>query len=201
MMHIYCPYCGAPYDIDTSLLPEVNVKVKCRICSNVFELGKNGVAKNESYGKSPEESSAGDRSHINTGDEKHKEQNHDAAPEPPKTENIESGLKETGTQPEGKAEERISTEMYEKEMGDLLSGNPEKEPKTKSKKRGRNKSKKPARKKSRASNAILVILIIILVFTTAFTLSDFRIINLNFIPYFSYMLEKFNALISMISIF
>lgn len=48
MMHIYCPYCGTSYDIDESLMPEDNVKVRCRSCANVFILNKeNGAIKDE----------------------------------------------------------------------------------------------------------------------------------------------------------
>ncbi|MFW0883900.1 zinc-ribbon domain-containing protein [Candidatus Acidulodesulfobacterium sp. H_13] len=47
-MHIYCPFCGTPYDIDASALPHNDVKTKCRVCSNVFVLNKNtGAAKEE----------------------------------------------------------------------------------------------------------------------------------------------------------
>ena len=48
-MDINCPYCGAHYELDDSLLPEGNIKVKCRVCSNVFILSKNfGAFKAES---------------------------------------------------------------------------------------------------------------------------------------------------------
>ena len=47
-MDINCPYCGAHYELDDLLLPEGNIKVKCRVCSNVFTLNKNsGVFKDE----------------------------------------------------------------------------------------------------------------------------------------------------------
>lgn len=39
-MDINCPYCGSHYELDESLIPEGNVNVKCRICSNVFTLNK-----------------------------------------------------------------------------------------------------------------------------------------------------------------
>jgi predicted Zn finger-like uncharacterized protein len=53
-MDINCPYCGTRYELDDSLLPEGDIKVKCRICSNVFILNKNtgafkeGIEDNES---------------------------------------------------------------------------------------------------------------------------------------------------------
>ena len=48
-MDINCPYCGAHYELDDLLLPEGNIKVKCRVCSNPFILNKNsGVFKDES---------------------------------------------------------------------------------------------------------------------------------------------------------
>ncbi len=48
MLHIYCPYCGTPYDIDESLMPEDNVRVRCRSCVNVFVINKeNGAIKDE----------------------------------------------------------------------------------------------------------------------------------------------------------
>ncbi len=48
MMHIYCPYCGTSYDIDESLMPEGNVKVRCRSCANVFVMGREkGAVKDE----------------------------------------------------------------------------------------------------------------------------------------------------------
>jgi hypothetical protein len=43
-MDINCPYCGAHYELDDSLLPEGDIKVKCRVCSNVFILNKNSGA-------------------------------------------------------------------------------------------------------------------------------------------------------------
>ena len=43
-MDINCPYCGAHYELDDSLLPEGDIKVKCRVCSNVFMLNKNSGA-------------------------------------------------------------------------------------------------------------------------------------------------------------
>ena len=43
-MDINCPYCGAHYELDDLLLPEGNIKVKCRVCSNVFTLNKNSGA-------------------------------------------------------------------------------------------------------------------------------------------------------------
>ena len=47
-MDINCPYCGAHYELDDLLIPEGNIKVKCRVCSNVFTLNKNsGVFKDE----------------------------------------------------------------------------------------------------------------------------------------------------------
>ena len=54
-MDINCPYCGAHYELDDSLLPEGDIKVKCRVCSNVFILSKNfGAFKAESPAASPE---------------------------------------------------------------------------------------------------------------------------------------------------
>ena len=43
-MDINCPYCGAHYELDDLLLPEGNIKVKCRVCSNVFILNKSSGA-------------------------------------------------------------------------------------------------------------------------------------------------------------
>ena len=43
-MDINCPYCGAHYELDDSLLPEGNIKVKCRVCCNVFILNKSSGA-------------------------------------------------------------------------------------------------------------------------------------------------------------
>ena len=43
-MDINCPYCGAHYELDDLLLPEGNIKVKCRVCANVFMLNKNSGA-------------------------------------------------------------------------------------------------------------------------------------------------------------
>ena len=43
-MDINCPYCGAYYELDDSSLPEGDIKVKCRVCSNVFMLNKNSGA-------------------------------------------------------------------------------------------------------------------------------------------------------------
>ncbi len=54
-MDINCPYCGAHYELDDSLLPEGDIKVKCRVCSNIFILNKNsGAFKSESPAVSPE---------------------------------------------------------------------------------------------------------------------------------------------------
>ncbi len=47
-MRIYCPYCGTSYDIDKSLMPEGNVKVRCRSCANVFIIDREkGAVKDE----------------------------------------------------------------------------------------------------------------------------------------------------------
>ncbi len=47
MSRVYCPYCGMSYDIDKSLIPEDDVKVRCRSCANVFILDKEtGAIKN-----------------------------------------------------------------------------------------------------------------------------------------------------------
>ena len=48
MMRIYCPYCGTSYDIDESLMPKGNVKVRCRSCANVFVIDREqGAIKDE----------------------------------------------------------------------------------------------------------------------------------------------------------
>ncbi len=48
MMSIYCPYCGTSYDVDESLMPEGNVKVRCRSCANVFVIDREkGAIKDE----------------------------------------------------------------------------------------------------------------------------------------------------------
>ncbi|MHB1679069.1 MAG: zinc-ribbon domain-containing protein [bacterium] len=39
-MRIYCPFCTASYDIDESLLPEDNIKVRCKHCENIFIINK-----------------------------------------------------------------------------------------------------------------------------------------------------------------
>jgi predicted Zn finger-like uncharacterized protein len=45
-MDINCPYCGTHYELNESLIPEGDIKVKCRVCSNVFTLNKKtGVLK------------------------------------------------------------------------------------------------------------------------------------------------------------
>ncbi|MGC8554782.1 MAG: zinc-ribbon domain-containing protein [Candidatus Acidulodesulfobacterium sp.] len=45
-MDINCPYCGTHYELNEPLIPEGDVKVKCRVCSNVFTLNKKtGVVK------------------------------------------------------------------------------------------------------------------------------------------------------------
>ena len=47
-MDINCPYCGTHYELDDLLIPEGNIKVKCRVCFNVFTLNKNvGAFKDE----------------------------------------------------------------------------------------------------------------------------------------------------------
>ena len=53
-MDINCPYCGARYELDDSLLPEGDIKVKCRVCSNVFILNKNSGALKSEPQVSPE---------------------------------------------------------------------------------------------------------------------------------------------------
>ncbi|HEC25440.1 MAG TPA: hypothetical protein ENI54_05475 [bacterium] len=54
-MHIYCPFCGTPYDIDVSALPYNDVKARCRVCSNVFVINKNtgAVKERPDSGKEP----------------------------------------------------------------------------------------------------------------------------------------------------
>ena len=39
-MDINCPYCETHYELVDSLIPEGTVKLKCRVCSNVFYLDK-----------------------------------------------------------------------------------------------------------------------------------------------------------------
>ncbi len=47
-MDINCPYCGTRYELDESLIPDGDIKVKCRVCSNIFILNKKtGASKNE----------------------------------------------------------------------------------------------------------------------------------------------------------
>ncbi|MHB8904384.1 MAG: zinc-ribbon domain-containing protein, partial [Patescibacteria group bacterium] len=58
-MDINCPYCGTQYELNDSLLPEDNIKVRCRVCSNVFMLNKNiGAFKDEPNGEVKSEISA-----------------------------------------------------------------------------------------------------------------------------------------------
>ncbi len=47
MAHIYCPYCAAPYEIDESLLPEKGALTRCRFCSMVFTINKDGTVKED----------------------------------------------------------------------------------------------------------------------------------------------------------
>ena len=45
-MDINCPYCGTHYELNEALIPDGDIKVKCRVCSNVFTLNKKtGVVK------------------------------------------------------------------------------------------------------------------------------------------------------------
>ncbi|MHB1663693.1 MAG: zinc-ribbon domain-containing protein [bacterium] len=39
-MRIYCPFCMFSYDIEESLLPEGNIKVRCKHCKNIFIINK-----------------------------------------------------------------------------------------------------------------------------------------------------------------
>ncbi|MHB8281356.1 MAG: zinc-ribbon domain-containing protein [bacterium] len=39
-MRIYCPFCMFSYDIEESLLPEGNVRVRCKHCKNIFIINK-----------------------------------------------------------------------------------------------------------------------------------------------------------------
>ena len=39
-MRILCPFCATSYDIDELLLPDGNIKVRCRNCSNIFIINK-----------------------------------------------------------------------------------------------------------------------------------------------------------------
>lgn len=48
MLRIYCPYCGTSYNIDESLMPEDNIKTRCRSCANIFIINKeNGAIRDE----------------------------------------------------------------------------------------------------------------------------------------------------------
>jgi predicted Zn finger-like uncharacterized protein len=50
-MRILCPFCATSYDIDELLLPDGNIKVRCRICANIFTINKKiGVITDNSNG-------------------------------------------------------------------------------------------------------------------------------------------------------
>ncbi len=50
-MRILCPFCATSYDIDELLLPDCNIKVRCRICANIFIINKKiGVITDNSDG-------------------------------------------------------------------------------------------------------------------------------------------------------
>lgn len=69
MSRIYCPYCGISYDIDKSLMPEDNVKVRCRSCANVFILDKEaGAIKNDEH--NPEDISQTENGTETDGEDK-----------------------------------------------------------------------------------------------------------------------------------
>ena len=47
-MDINCPYCGTHYELNELLIPDGDIKVKCRVCSNIFTLNKKTVVVNDS---------------------------------------------------------------------------------------------------------------------------------------------------------
>ncbi|RZD16374.1 MAG: hypothetical protein EVJ46_04920 [Candidatus Acididesulfobacter guangdongensis] len=50
-MRILCPFCATSYDIDELLLPDGNIKVRCRNCANIFIINKKiGVITDNSSG-------------------------------------------------------------------------------------------------------------------------------------------------------
>jgi predicted Zn finger-like uncharacterized protein len=47
-MDINCPYCGTHYELNEALIPDGDIKVKCRVCSNIFTLNKKTGVVNDS---------------------------------------------------------------------------------------------------------------------------------------------------------
>jgi predicted Zn finger-like uncharacterized protein len=49
-MRILCPFCAVSYDIDELLLPEGDIKVRCKNCANIFIINKKiGVVANNNF--------------------------------------------------------------------------------------------------------------------------------------------------------
>ncbi|MEM7607767.1 MAG: zinc-ribbon domain-containing protein, partial [Myxococcota bacterium] len=43
MIHVECPSCAAPYDLDESRLPERGLKMRCPKCSATFVVRPDGT--------------------------------------------------------------------------------------------------------------------------------------------------------------
>ena len=79
-MDINCPYCGTHYELNEALIPDGDIKVKCKVCSNVFTLNKKtGVVKDNTAVFSNSADEKTDKTFIN--DSSVKSASNNAAPE------------------------------------------------------------------------------------------------------------------------
>lgn len=169
MIHIYCPYCGTAYDIDKSLMPEGNVRVKCRICSNIFTVNKEtGVIKNDAAAGRPEAKTGQDTEpeikieNFHRLNNKKEEENQGNAPQ--------------------EKEHALNIEA-DKFMKSIIGEIDESLNQENKKAKSSEKDYKNGGKKAGAFQLImLIVLILIFIAVCAYTLNFYNIVNLPFIP-------------------
>ncbi len=98
-MDINCPYCGTHYELNEALIPDGDIKVRCRVCSNVFTLNKkNGVVKDSTVVFSSSADEKTDKMFAN--DSSVKSASNNTAPEKDDAQTTNSNSKNLSEMPE-----------------------------------------------------------------------------------------------------
>ncbi len=164
-MNINCPVCGTSYDIDESKLPESPVKVKCRVCSNVFTLSK---TPNEEHPQLKIESASSANNFVASAALKSGAENTDGPASDGR------GFKDArSAQPAGAAAAGVSSAA-----SPASSASPANQS-------AASKNKPSPRKKARAASRLgtaMLIVLLILILIAAVVLAHYRIINIPFLP-------------------
>ena len=127
-MRILCPFCATSYDIDELLLPDGNIKVRCRICANIFIINKKiGVITDNDNGSNiTEEKEKNNSDQKNTENKEESEKNEKAYDDDVKTINDEHSTEfghkthltnkiEADKAQEDKAQEKENKNIFESE--------------------------------------------------------------------------------------